>query len=82
MTIEERLKEKLVRRGMPPDQANRIIEKTKELESTKSMARRWQHKTEDYSALMLEALWSTVRKTALQDIDANTPKAFHRGLFE
>lgn len=81
MTIEEKLRKMLVELAMSSDQADRVIRKTKELESNKPMAERWQHDLEGYPPQFLDVLWLSVQEMALQDIDTHTPEAFYRSLF-
>lgn len=78
MTIEQRLKEMYMRCGMLCEQAERIVEKVKGLEGYESMVGRWQEEAGSGSIDLLTNLFWASKPVVLEDIDANTPKAFYR----
>jgi hypothetical protein len=82
MTIEDKIKEMLVGRGMFDGQAAEVMKIVKAKDIHESMMHRWDDNMEDYSQALLVVLWASAKATALEYIDAECPLAWFRPMFE
>jgi hypothetical protein len=64
------------------DQANIVIEAVKASKENEAMKGRWSDDVSGYPRLMLGILHLTLRRHALEFIDANFPEAWFRPMFE
>lgn len=64
MTIEDKLKALLVRRGVSPQDAITVLGKLKTDPDNEPMAGRWTDDVEGYPSQLLAALWYSTQKVA------------------
>ena len=81
MTIEDKIREMLVERGMFDSQAVEVVEAMKVDKINEPMEHRWMDEADDYPPQMLTILWIGAKHQALKYIDANCPKAWFRPMF-
>lgn len=83
MTFEQWMRDKLTNCGMFPDQVDVVIARVKAAPENEVMAQRWHDKIGDYRHPdpMVNVLWFTTKRHALEYIDAECPKAWFRPMF-
>lgn len=81
MTIYEFFKGKLIERGFFANQAEGVLEASKQSQILDSMILRWDDEAEGYPAQLLTAVWVEICAQAVIWIDANLPMAWFRPLF-
>lgn len=81
MTFEDKLKELLVGNGLFDNQADEVVIIVKNAPENDIMAQRWNDRVEDYPPMMVNILWFTAKRHALEYIDANCPQAWFRPMF-
>ena len=81
MTVEEKLKNMLVERGMFENQANAVMEAVKTDKGNEAMLGRWNEPANAYPETLYLVLWSSVKDAALAWIDENCPRAWFRPMF-
>lgn len=81
MTLEERMIQELVERGLFDDQAQAILEIYKG-DLGEVMAGRWNDSVEWYSKNMVKGLWVGVKIVAREWIAENLPRALFAPLFD
>ena len=80
-TIEEKLKQMLIDKGLFEDMAEEIMQQVKADDINAVMTNRWGEPVEGYPGSVLAVLWISTRDTALEWIDENLPNAWFRPLF-
>ncbi len=81
MTLEQRLKEMMVERGMFEEQADEVMACVKDDECNKSMQSRWKDEASGYPPAMIKVLWIFTKEAALDYIEKNLPQAWFKSMF-
>lgn len=81
MTIEEKIREMLIERGLFENQAQAVIDMAKTDIQNKAMLERWSDDVDGYPQSMLNILWLFIEISTLKWIDENLPLAWFRSLF-
>ena len=85
MTIDEKMLQMMVERGLIESQAKEIMQRVKTTTDIPGMPGRWADSTEAYgpqSENIVWLIWLFVRPVALGYIDEHCPEAWYRSMFE
>jgi hypothetical protein len=82
MTFQETIKEKLIQCGLAEHEAEKVIEATiNDSAFTNNFMHRWNDQTDGYPPMILNLIWLSVKRVALEWIDVNCPQAWFKPLF-
>lgn len=82
MTIREKMKERLVKNALWPNEADAIIDNATYDESLKSMGGRWNETIEGYPPQLLSTVWASIKFIAIEWINKNKPMHIARLMLE
>lgn len=81
MTFEQWMRDRLTNSALWPDQVDAVVERVKVAQENEAMAQRWNDDIKGYHPMTLNMFWCTVKRHALEYIDAECPEAWFRPLF-
>ena len=82
MTIKAEMKRRLYESGLFEKDCNAIIEEAKKVEILDSMKDRWDDEKGGYIPLVIDTIWISVKRVALEYINKNMPDAWFKSVFE
>jgi len=81
MSFESKIRELLIENGMFDKQADAVILLAKENQINDAMKDRWNDSTEHYPPVIMNMLWFSTKKIALDYIEKNIPNAWLKPMF-
>lgn len=81
MTINERLISYMEERGLFTDQAEIILDRFKNLESSKALDGRWNDTETGYPEALMTSIIVSLNHVVIEWINEHCPKAWYRELF-
>lgn len=81
MTFERWMRDRLIGGGFFEKDVNAVVKNVKAAPENEAIAQRWHDDIEGYSPQMVNVLWFTVKRHALEYIDEHCPQAWFRPLF-
>jgi hypothetical protein len=82
MTFRDKAKQMLTERGMFDNQAEAVMDRVIAAPENKAMQGRWNDDTSGYPPPMVNVLWFTVKRHALEYIEETCPEAWFKPMFE
>ena len=82
MTFREAIKQKLTECGLADNEADEVL-KLAETDKVISdnFKNRWSDKTDGYPPMILNLIWLSIKRVALEWCEVNCPKAWFKPLF-
>jgi hypothetical protein len=81
MTFNEFSNDYLIKSGMQESDARAVIEAAKQSEGMEAMIGLWDNSIDGYPPVMKASFHMSIKRHALEYIDANMPEAWFRDLF-
>jgi hypothetical protein len=75
-TIRKTLEDTLVRHGLWPEEATKIMDEVQESDIQESMRGRWSDDVSGYPQHLITVLWVSVKHQAVEHLKTNKPKHF------
>lgn len=81
MTIEQKLTDLLIKRGMNSTDAQAVMSEFKPQGYNKALQMRWDESADNYPSVIFASITVALFDTTVRWIDQNKPEAWYRGNF-